>query len=240
MSVDRGRELVEQPRGLAAARGCAGAAAARPARGPRAAASTSARSRAGSSTLPARCAVASDVLAGLDARLAQRREVLARPRLDEVRDVDHDVADEAHGAGDALARAGSPPPCRSGASSRSLEVVGEDAVELLRHPAVERAHPRLDVRDRDAAPAPRPGRRRASSSCRRRRAPRPARSSASSGPSAASIRAVCSVFVPPCRGRARAPGAGSRAPRRRPSTARRRSAGRCGRGPRRARRAARG
>ena len=89
-----------------------------------------------------------DVLTGLDARLAQRREVLARPRLDEVRDVDHDVPHEAHGAGDALAAQ----VLHRGVARREqqiAEMVGEDAVELLRHPAVEGPHPRLDVRDRD-------------------------------------------------------------------------------------------
>ena len=89
-----------------------------------------------------------DVLTGLDARLAQRREVLARPRLDEVRDVDHDVPHEAHGAGDALAPQVLHRRVARG-EQQIAQVVGEDAVELLRHPAVEGPHPRLDVGDRD-------------------------------------------------------------------------------------------
>ena len=38
-----------------------------------------------------------------------------------------------------------------GAQQQIAEMVGEHAVELLGHRAVERAHPRLDVHHRDAA-----------------------------------------------------------------------------------------
>ena len=106
-------------------------------------------------------------------------------------------------------------------------MVGEHPVELLGHRAVERAHPGLDVRDRDTrlCARERPGR--ASSSCRRRRAPRrerpprrPARARRASAPSAR-----CSS---PARSRAPGPGTAARARRRTRPTARRRSAGRCG------------
>ena len=146
---------------------------------------------------PARCAVHSTYSPGVDARVAQRREVrLAR------------AAGTSSTRRPSRRRRSTTRPAtasRARLSTRGLrrheqqvdEVVGQHAVELLGHRAVERPHPGLDVHDRDVAPAPPPARRRASSSCRRRRARRPAPRSASSGPSAASMRAVCSVFVPP-------------------------------------------
>ena len=99
--------------------------------------------------------------------------------------------------------------------------------------------PGLDVRDRDAAPARRPARPRASSSCRRRPARRraPRRPAAARAPPASG--AVCSVLVPPPRPSRCSGGGHARARRRTPARARRRSAGRCGPAPPRATRAQR-
>ena len=102
-----------------------------------------------------------------------------------------------HVAGDALARAGCRTAVGEGHSSRSHRWSVRTRLSSSGIAAVERAHAGLDVRDRHAAPAPRPARRRASSSCRRRRGPRRAAPAPAAAPSAASMRAVCSVFVPP-------------------------------------------
>ena len=111
-------------------------------------------------------------------------------------------------------------------------MVGEDAVELLGHRAVERAHPRLDVGDRDAGlrggqPA---GERRVRVAVDEHDV---GPLGGSSGPRAASMRAVCSVFVPPRMPSSRS-GRGTPSSAKKTVEARRRSAGRCGRAARRA------
>ena len=88
------------------------------------------------------------VLACADARLAQRLLVGARARGDDPGDVDHDVADDLDRAGDRFAREVVRRALR-GHEQQVADVVGDDAVELLGHRAVERAHPGLDVRDGD-------------------------------------------------------------------------------------------
>ncbi len=170
------------------------------------------------------------------ARGRQRAVVGARAGLDEQRNVDHHVADELDAAGDVLAlevrHRG-----RRGAEQQIGEVVGENAVELLGHRAVERPHAGLDVCDRHV------GERRGQAARERRvrvavdedgvrtlgGEQRAERGEHARRLLACSCRRRC---------RARAPGAGHRARRRRSSRARRRSAGRCGRAARRARRAA--
>jgi hypothetical protein len=88
-----------------------------------------------------------DVLARAHAGLAQRPVVGLGPRLEQQRDVDHHVAHELDSPGDVLAlevgHRG-----RRGAQQQVGEVVGEDAVDLLGHRAIEGAHPGLDVGDR--------------------------------------------------------------------------------------------
>ena len=86
------------------------------------------------------------VLARVDLELLADRGVGLRGH--ELEHVDHHVADDHHLARDVLVverlrRRG------GGAQQQRRGVVGEDAVELLGHRPVIRAHPGLDVRDRD-------------------------------------------------------------------------------------------
>ena len=94
------------------------------------------------------------------------------------------------------------------AQQQRRRVVGQHAVELLRHPRGRRSAsrpPRARPESRPARPpAPPP----ASSSCRRRPARRPAPRTPAAAPAPSSIRAVCAVFVPPPRSR-RCSGRGS-------------------------------
>ena len=156
---------------------------------------TSRSSRSGTSTLPARCAVTSTYSPGSTPRSASaRRPLLAR------------AARTAASRRPSRRRRARPArrPTRCAGCHRRLRraqqqvarVVGEHAVQLLGHRAVERAHARLDVRDGHARAAPPRAPPRASSWCRRRPAPCRAACRASSGSRAASIRAVWSVFVP--------------------------------------------
>ena len=113
------------------------------------------------------------------------------------------------------------------AEEQRREPVDEDPVQLLGHRAVERAEPRLDVGDGRRRASPRRARPRASSSCRRRRAPSPAsrrgRPARFRAASARSARRGCPS--PPRGGR---PAARGRARRRRSPRARGRSADPCG------------
>ena len=187
-----------------AARACAGAAAGSRPRGPRAAARRAPPAAAGRR----RCRRG----ARSPARRAARMPAAPRAR--------------AAGTGCAMSTITSPTSTTSPATALAAQVVdgrlrraqqqvagvvGQHAVELLGHRAVERAHAGLDVRDGDARLRGGKRRRRASSSCRRRRGPGRARRSASSGASAASMRAVCSVFVPPWMPQLDARGAARRA-----------------------------
>jgi hypothetical protein len=84
------------------------------------------------------------VLARTHAQPVQRSRV--RARREQLEDVHHHVPDEDHVPDHPLA------PQRldrrgGRAEQERGRVVGEDAVELLGHPAVVGAHPRLDVRD---------------------------------------------------------------------------------------------
>ena len=219
------------------ARRCAGAAAARPGSG---SAEQQVDQRAQARrVVDVAGAVRGDehVLAGLDARRRAAAASSSRARgWKSMRDVDHHVADEL----DARRRRARARGCSTGGLATST-AAGRDRWSVRTRLSssgiapVERAHAGLDVGDRDVAPAPRPGRRRASSSCRRRRARRRARSSAISGPSAASMRAVCSVFVPPWMSSSRSGRGHAELLDEDRATARRRSAGRCGRAARRAR-----
>jgi hypothetical protein len=88
------------------------------------------------------------VLAARDAGALERRGDREGARLEQQRDVHHHVADEVDTAGHVLAL--EVLHRRLGRAQQHVgKVVGHDAVELLRHRAVERAHPGLDVRDRD-------------------------------------------------------------------------------------------
>ena len=120
---------------------------------------------------------------------------------------------------------------RRRAQQQRRRMVGQDAVELLRHPAVIRAHPGLHVRDRHARL-----RRRQRARERRVRVAvdehdvrRLGRQQRRQLASASAPSARCSTRR---RGRSGAPAAAARARRRTPARARRRSAGRCGRAPR--------
>ena len=170
------------------ARACAGAAAGRRPAATASSRSTSAASRCGSSTLPARCAVAR-TYGGLERRASPRARAAGRGARRRP----------------SRRRPGRPRPATpsrrrlstavcDGHEQQVAGVVGQDAVELLRHRAVERAHAGLDVRDRDARLRRRQRRRRASSSCRRRRArdPAGARRAAARAPRASARSARCS------------------------------------------------
>ena len=137
------------------------------------------------------------VPARLDPGALERRRVGQRARLEEQRDVDHHVPDELDPPGRRARARGSRPPSRDGHRSRSERW---SVRTRLSSSGIARSNERMPA-STCATGMPRlrrrRARRRASSSCRRRRARRPARSVASSGPSAASMRAVCSVFVPP-------------------------------------------
>ena len=199
----------------------------------RARASTSTRRArcSGSSTLPARWAVTRRSRE-LDAEVERRRALVRR--------AEHDVAH--HVAGDRRPRRRHPRARDSrrrpaGRQQQVRERVADDAVDLLRHRAVEGAHAGLDVGQRDlrlgrderaaqrrvgvAVDEHRVGRGASSDRLERSRCAR----SAARG----------------CRRRPRGGGraAAARAPRRRRPRARGRSAGRCGRGSRRGARAAR-
>ncbi len=144
------------------------------------------------------------------------------------RDVGHHVADEMRRAGDALGARGSPSPTAVEQSSRSLAWSVSDAVELLRHRAVEGAHAGLDVRDRDAG-------------LRRRERARQRRVGVAvdehhvgplRGDLALQQRRACAPSARCCcrrRRAARGRAPARRARRRRRATSRRRSAGRCAR-----------
>ena len=82
------------------------------------------------------------------ARLEDRRALLGDVAKGE-RDVGHDVADQVRLAGGGLA-AQVLHRGRSRAQQEVARVIGQHAVELLWHRAVERAHAGLDVPDRDA------------------------------------------------------------------------------------------
>ncbi len=73
---------------------------------------------------------------------------VGRARAEQQRDVDHHVADHLDPAGHPL-RAQVQRRRLGRAQQQRRRVVGQHAVELLRHRAVERAHAGLDVRDRD-------------------------------------------------------------------------------------------
>ncbi len=110
---------------------------------------------------------------------------------------------------------------RVGAEEQRRDPIDGDPVPLFGHREVEAPQPRLDVRDQGTSNPP-PARPRASSSYRRRRAPRRARSAATAATDPRR-------HQPPGRSFARSPVAGTaapraRAPRRRPRTARGRSA----------------
>ena len=153
---------------------CAGAAAGRPAAGRRSSRSTSAAQARRVVDVAGAVGRGQDVAAGLDARVPQRAVVRAGARLEEQRDVDHHVADD-------LDRARRRRSAREvvgrrvcdGHSSSAERWSVEDAVELLGHRGgrTSACPPRRARPGRP--PARRPGRRPASSSCRRRRAPRP-------------------------------------------------------------------
>ena len=119
------------------------------------------------------------------------------------------------------------------------EPVGDDAIDLLRHAAVERPQPGLDVGDRDGAASPPPARRPASSWCRRTPASRPAPRRTSTCSSRSSMRPVISPWLPPAIPSVVIRASGCRAPRRTPLDMCRRSAARCGRSPARTRRGSR-
>jgi hypothetical protein len=87
--------------------------------------------------------------AGHQPVLRQRLRVGARRGLAAHRDVDHHVADERHRPEHRLGTQVCHRRARR-AQQQIAEVVGEHAVELLRHAVVERAHAGLDVNDRHA------------------------------------------------------------------------------------------
>ena len=174
---------------------CAGAAAARP--GPGTAAS-SADERAPAAPGRRRCRRGARWPAGSRPGATPKRSSTsvraARARAEQLRDVDHHVADHLDLAGDPLARAGSPPaPRTSTAAGRSR---GRSSTRLSSSGIVRSYErmPGLDVRDRDprlrAGQRARQRRVRVAVDEHERRAP-PRRSS---GSSAASIRAVCAVL----------------------------------------------
>ena len=233
-----GLELAQPARPPPGARGCAGAAAARPGSGSASSRSTSAPQARG--VVDVARAVRGDehVLARRDARARQRRVVGARARLEEQRDVDHHVARRARRGPATCSRSRLATAVSDGHEQQVGEVVGEDAVELLGHRAVERAHARPRRARRGCAPAPRPARRRASSSCRRRRARRPARSVGQQRPERGEhARRLLGVRAAVDAELALGPRDAELLDEDR-ATARRRGAGRCGRAARRARRAA--
>ena len=89
------------------------------------------------------------VPARLDPGAVERRRVGQRARLEEQRDVDHHITDELDAAGRVLALEVRD-RCLRRAQQQVGEVIGQDAVELLGHRAVERPHPRLDMSHGDA------------------------------------------------------------------------------------------
>jgi hypothetical protein len=86
--------------------------------------------------------------ARLDLAGLQHRRALARPRGQQLRDVHHHVAHDHDLARDVLVAQVAGRRGRR-AQQQVGGVVGEHAVELLGHRAVERAHPRLHMGDRD-------------------------------------------------------------------------------------------
>ena len=127
-------------------RGCSGRTTAS---GSASSRSTSARRRAGSSTLPARWAVASAYSPAVTPASRSGASSAARARREEQRHVDHHVADELDPPGNVLAlEVGD--RGRRGAEQQVGEVVGEHAIELLGHRAIEGAHARLHMGDRHA------------------------------------------------------------------------------------------
>ena len=89
------------------------------------------------------------VAAGLHSGRRERLGALARPRHQQLRDVDHHVPHHDDLAGDLLAPQRLRRPL-GGAQQQRRRVVGEHPVELLGHRPVVGAHARLDVGDRDA------------------------------------------------------------------------------------------
>ena len=175
------------------------------------------------------------VLAGAHAGLLQRPVVGGGARREHARDVDHDVTDDLDGARHRLAREVARRDLRRREQQRA-QMVGDDAVDLLGHRAIEGAHPRLDVGDRNL----RLGRREGAGEGRVRVAVDEHRVGRLVAQQLARARRACAPSARcSCRRRAAAPrrAAGRRAPGRRSPTARRRSAGRCARAAPRARRA---
>ena len=169
------------------------------------------------------------VAAGLDAEALERPRAVARERREPEAGVGHHVADDLdRGRRRLRARA-----CR--ASARPGRAGGRRCGRPRSGSAPRASRGRRCAgrprRGRAGRRLRRPrGRRRASSSCRRRRAPRPA------APPRARQR--CPAPSRPgrrCAGRAGTSARAGRAPRRRPPTARGRSAGRCGGRPPRSR-----
>jgi hypothetical protein len=76
------------------------------------------------------------VLAGRDPRALERALVGRRARLEEQCDIDHDVADQVHAAGDVLASKVF--DRRLGRAQKEVgQMIGRDPIELLGHRAVE-------------------------------------------------------------------------------------------------------
>ena len=221
------------PRAGRAVRGCTGNTTGA---GSAASSSTSCSSRAGSSTLPARCAVTTRYAPGSRPSSLEDRRALLGDVTERERDVRHDVAHEVDLAGGPLAL--EVPDRRLGRAEQEVAgVVREHAVQLLGHGAVEGAHPGLDMAGRDGrlAGRERAGERRVGVAVHEHELGakvgqnrlQPREDARRSG-------RCCSHRRRPARTRAPA----RRARRRRSATARRRSAGRCGRSPRRCARAA--
>ncbi len=165
--------------------------------------------------------------AGFELEVRQHGRALAGDLTERHRHVGHHVPDEMALPGRRLAFQVAHRGL-GGAEQQLARVVGQHAVQLLRHRAVEGAHAGLHMTDRHARLSRRRARPRACCSCRRRRgrdrararrAPaREPRGCAPSGP--------CSIhLLRPVR----TPAVARQAPRRRSSRARRRSADRCGR-----------
>ena len=228
-------EPLQQVRRRAGARGCADEAAAHRQRH---AASSSVHERApaaaGSSTLPARWAVASTYSPGSSPRRAQQLDALGARGWTRSRDVHHHVADELDAARRRPRAADSSTATSEEHSSSEL---AWSASTRLSSSGIARSNERMPASTcaTGTPPARRPARRQASSWCRRRRARRradlaraPARA-----PPASALSARCSI-------RARCPSSRSGARdaelgEEHRATARRRSAGRCGPAPPRAR-----
>ena len=148
-----------------------------------------------SSTLPARCAVTSRYDPCSRPSRSSTSELRSADRRHHQRHVRHHVADQPHAVVDRPRRTGCATAVGVEHSSSSDEVIGQDAVALLGHRVVERPHARLDVRQRQPDLGRRQRSRQRACWCRRRRARRPASTSAATGSSALMIADSCSRVV---------------------------------------------